>query len=127
MRPRNLTNGALIDPTQALSSYNKKQFHHVYPRAFLKRTQISANDNLLVNICMLTAVANNLISDSDPAKYIPATVAVLGADADEVFRSNMLPPPSSFDYGKATYDQFLDSRIALVAINVQRLCAGDRL
>ena len=91
MRPRNLTSGALIDPAQALSSYNKKQFHHVYPRAFLKRTGVSTNDNLLANICMLTAVANNLIKDSDPAKYIPAVVEVLGGDADEVFSSNMLP------------------------------------
>lgn len=127
MRPRNLTNGALIDPAQALSSYNKKQFHHVYPRAFLKRTGVSTNDNLLANICMLTAVANNFISDSDPAKYVPAAVVMLGPDADEVFRSNMLPIPSSFDYAKATYDQFLDSRIALVASTVEKLCAGDHL
>jgi hypothetical protein len=127
MRPQNLTNGAVIDPAQALSSYNKKQFHHVYPRAFLKRKGISTNDNLLANICMLTAVANNLVSDSDPAKYVPAASAMLGADADEVFRSNMLPTPSSFNYAKATYEQFLDARIALVASTVQKLCAGDRL
>lgn len=127
MRPRNLTNGALIDPAEALSSYNKKQFHHVYPRAFLKRIGASTNDNLLINICMLSAVANNLIKDSDPAKYVPAAVVRLGADADEVFRSNMLPTPSSFDYANATYDQFLDVRVALVASTVQKLCAGDRL
>lgn len=126
-RPRNLTNGAVIDPAEALSSYNKKQFHHVYPRAFLKRIGASTNDNLLINICMLAAAANNLIKDSDPAKYIPAAVAMLGTDADEVFHSNMLPVPSSFDYGTATYEQFLDARIALVASTVQTLCAGDRL
>jgi len=126
-RPRNLTNGALIDPAQALSSYNKKQFHHVYPRAFLKRIGVNTNDNLLANICMLAAVANNLISDSDPAKYVPATVAKLGTDADEVFRSNILPTPSSFEYATATYDEFLDSRIPLMASVVQKLCAGDRL
>ena len=127
MRPRNLTNGALIDPAQALSSYNKKQFHHVYPRAHLRRLGGCTNDNLLANICMLVTAANNIFSDSDPAKYLPAAVATLGADADEVFRSNMMPIPSSFDYAKATYDQFLDSRIALAASIVQKLCAGDRL
>jgi hypothetical protein len=127
MRPRNLTNGALIDPAQALSSYNKKQFHHVYPRAFLKRTGASTNDNLLANICMLSAVANNLINDSDPARYIPTAVTMLGADANDVFRSNLLPTPSSFDYAAATYDQFLESRIMLLANAVQKLCAGDRL
>jgi hypothetical protein len=126
MRPRNLTNGALIDPAEALSSYNKKQFHHVYPRAFLKRTGASTSDNLLLNICMLTAVANNLIRDSDPAKYVPAAVTTLGADANHVFHSNMLPAPSGFDYANATYDQFLDARVVLVANTVQKLCDGDR-
>ena len=36
-KPRNLTNGAYIDPSVALSAYNKKQFHHIHPRAHLKR------------------------------------------------------------------------------------------
>jgi hypothetical protein len=31
LRPKNLTNGAAIDTAAALSSYNKKQFHHIYP------------------------------------------------------------------------------------------------
>jgi hypothetical protein len=125
MHPRNLTNGALIDPAEALSSYNKKQFHHVYPRAHLKRINTRNNDNLLVNICMIAAAGNNAISDSDPASYILAVVATLGTDADAVFRSNMLPAPSSFEYSKATYEEFIDVRIALVAATVQTLCAGD--
>jgi hypothetical protein len=125
MHPRNLTNGGLIDPAEALSSYNKKQFHHVYPRAHLKRTNTQTNDNLLVNICMIAAAGNNAISDSDPASYIPATVTTLGTDADAVFRSNMLPSPSSFDYSKASYEEFVDARIAFVAVTVQTLCAGD--
>jgi len=125
MHPRNLTNGALIDPAEALSSYNKKQFHHVYPRAHLKRIKAQINDNLLVNICMIAAAGNNAISDNDPASYIPATVTNLGMNADAVFQSNMLPAPSSFDYSKASYEQFIDARIKLVAATVQTLCAGD--
>jgi hypothetical protein len=124
MHPRNLTNGALIDPSQALSSYNKKQFHHVYPRAHLKRIKATTNDNLLVNICMIAAAGNNAISDTDPASYISACVSTLGADADAVFRSNILPMPSSFDYVTSTYDQFLDARLALVVDTVQELCVG---
>lgn len=125
MHPRNLTNGALIDPAEALSSYNKKQFHHVYPRAHLKRIKTQSNDNLLVNICMIAAAGNNAISDSDPTSYIPDLGAVLGADAEAVFRSNMLPAPSSFEYSKATYEQFVDARVALVVATVATLCAGD--
>src|SRR5215207_2106731 len=35
--PRNITNGNSIDTTDALSVYNKKQFHHIFPDAFLRR------------------------------------------------------------------------------------------
>jgi hypothetical protein len=125
MHPRNLTNGAAIDPSDALSSYNKKQFHHFYPRAFLKRIASATNDNLLANICMLAAVANNLIKDADPAEYVPTLIENLRDDADDVFRSNMLPTPSSFDYKLSTYDQFLEARTRLIAKVVEGLCAGE--
>ncbi len=39
--PRNITNGARIDTDDALSMYNKKQYHHFYPRAYLKKYGIS--------------------------------------------------------------------------------------
>jgi hypothetical protein len=125
MHPRNLTNGALIDPEQALSAYNKKQFHHVYPRAHLKRINATTNDNLLVNICMLAAAGNNAVSDANPADYIPALVEILGENADVVFSSNMLPAPSTFDYAKSSYDEFVDARITLIENTVQKLCAGN--
>ena len=76
---------------------------------------------------MIAAAGNNAISDSDPASYVPAIVATLGSDADAVFRSNMLPIPSSFDYSSATYEQFIDARIRLVAATVETLCTGDHL
>ena len=63
--PRNLTNGTVLDVAEALSSYNEKQFHHVFPRAHLRR-QGTQNDNILLNICMLSAAANKIISDKRP-------------------------------------------------------------
>jgi hypothetical protein len=123
--PRNLTNGSYIDPSIALSSYNKKQFHHIFPRAYLKRTKTSLSDNLLINICMIAAAGNNAISDSDPNQYLPECVANLGTDADEVFSSNLLPSPSSFDYSKANYESFLKTRAKLIAQFAEDLCSGS--
>lgn len=122
--PRNLTNGARIDSSVALSSYNKKQFHHVYPRAYLKRQGVR-NDNLLINICMLAASGNLAVSDSDPNVYLPSLVNELGNDADAVFASNLLPKPSEFDYARATYSQFLIARNLIVRDFVSQLCRGD--
>ncbi len=111
--PRNLTNGTRIDPAVALSSYKKKQFHHVYPRAYLKRQGIR-NDNLLINICMLAAAGNLAVSDDDPNAYLPALAKKLEDEADAVFASNFLPTPSEFDYTSASYDDFLRTRNAIV-------------
>jgi hypothetical protein len=125
LAPRNLTNGGIIDVAQALSSYNKKQFHHIYPRAYLRKIKASTNDNLVVNICMLAAAGNNAISDDDPNKYLPQRANELGGSADTVFSSNGMPTPSSFDYSKADYDQFLTARSEIVASVATALCNGD--
>jgi hypothetical protein len=121
--PRNLTNGALIDPADALSSYNKKQFHHVYPRAYLRRQGIK-NDNLLLNICMLAAAGNLAVSDDDPHIYLPQLAQDLGNNADAVFASNLLPKPSRFDYANATYIEFLTTRTGIIRDFVMQLCRG---
>lgn len=124
-RPRNITNGSHIDVTQALSSYNKKQFHHVYPRAYLRKIGASTNDNLLVNICMLSAAANNEISDKNPNIYLLECASILGSDADSVFHSNLLPTPSMFDYSNSDYDNFIKERIPIIMNFVGDLCNGD--
>lgn len=124
-RPRNLTNGSHIDPAIALSGYNKKQFHHVFPRAHLRRIRTATNDNLLINICMIAAAGNNAISDSDPNTYLPQCQAVLQQHADDVFLSNLLPKPSSFDYAQATYEGFLEARAQLISEFVGELCDGN--
>lgn len=121
--PCNLTNGARIDPAVALSSYNKKQFHHVYPRAYLKRQGIR-NDNLLINICMLSAAGNLSVSDNDPNDYLPALTDKLGDAADAVFASKLLPKPSEFDYTSAKYEEFLRARNTIVRGFVSELLEG---
>jgi hypothetical protein len=123
-RPRSLTNGSHVDAATALSSYNKKEFHHLYPRAHLRRIREELNDNLLVNICMLTAAGNNAISDSDPKVYLPRCAASLGDNAESVFASNLLPAPSQFDYSNKDYKEFVKARTRILAAFVEGLCNG---
>jgi hypothetical protein len=122
--PRNLTNGIAIDTADALSSYNKKQFHHIFPKAYLKRTGEVGEQNTPINICILAASENNAISDKDPCEYLPELVANLGDQASAVFGSNLMPDPAGTDYGKLGYGEFLELRAALVFEEVERLCAG---
>ena len=83
--PRNPTNGVAVDPAEALSIFNSKQFHHVYPRAHLKAAAAPGNHNSMANICMLAASENRLISDDDPKVYLPKCIVELGDEAEAVF------------------------------------------
>jgi hypothetical protein len=122
--PRNITNGAAIDTAQALSVYNKKQFHHVYPEAFLKRTRPDTERSQLLNFAMLAAGENGKVSDQDPNTYIPHYANELGPEADLVYRSNLMPEPSSFDYSTATLEEFIDARLPIVLKAIADLADG---
>ena len=123
--PRNLTNGALIDPEVALSHYNKKQFHHIYPKAYLKREESPGEHNSLANYCMLAASENNAISDSPPYIYLPELVETLGGDAEAVFGSNFMPSPRTTDYANLDYPEFLEARANILVEAVEKLANGS--
>jgi len=123
--PRNLTNGIAIDPAEALSIYNQKQFHHIYPRSHLKKIGASGNHNSMANICMLAASENRLISDDDPHVYLPKCVIDLDSQAKAVFAANLLPDPAGFRYATASFKAFSGARAALIATTVDRLCEGQ--
>ena len=125
--PKNITNGTAIDATNALSSYNQKQFHHIYPRNYLKQIRSPGNHNSLANFCMLAASENREISDSPPDVYIPACINKLGMAAAAIFKANFLPDPDQFPYRTATFAEFVEARTAIIDEAVENLCDGKPL
>lgn len=123
-KPLSLMTGRVVDTAVALSSYNKKEFHHIYPTAHLKRAGVGGQSNCLANICMLPAAENNAISDSDPRTYLPDCIKKLGPNAEAVFTSNLLPSFVRFDYEHATFTEFVSHRSYDIADLVDRLCRG---
>jgi len=99
-----------VDVQYALSGFNKKEYHHFYPRAYLKAIGYGDASNVLGNIVMITSNTNKIISDNPPEKYIPDIVKSLGSESDAVFKSNLLPLPSEFNYSRASYEDFLQAR-----------------
>lgn len=122
--PMNLTNGSPIDTANALSVYNKKQFHHIFPEAFLRRTQPKVERSYVLNFCMLAASENNLVSDQDPQVYLPELIHDLGTGADAVLSSNLMPSTSDFDYSCAELEPFMKARLPLVRAQIEKLCNG---
>jgi hypothetical protein len=124
-RPRNITNGAIIDTHDALSSINQKQYHHFFPRAHLKRSGALGNIDALANICMLSASENNKISDTPPSIYVIQYMRTLANRVSDVYASNFLPDPTTNDYRNLTYTDFLDIRSEALHNALVHLCNGD--
>lgn len=124
--PRNITNGYTIDTAVALSIYNKKQFHHIFPEGFMRRTFPQLERNYVLNFCMLTAAENNSVSDADPQQYLPALIGSLGDAAENVLKSNLLPSPRGYDYANAELGGFVKARARIVRDAIERLCSGER-
>lgn len=123
-KPRNLTNGLLIDTAEALSGFNQKQFHHIYPRAHLIQTGYKSVTDLVPNFCLLAASQNNKISDDHPAVYLPALIKQHGETANAIFDSNLMPRPNAFNYGKENYTGFISARTKVIVTYFAQLCEG---
>jgi len=107
--PVSLLSGAKIDLAKVLQKANKNEFHHIFPRAHLKREGLE-NDkiNAIANICFLSKSDNNRIKDKEPSVY----VSMITADKkDYILESNLIPA----SFSALSYDSFLTARAELIA------------
>jgi hypothetical protein len=79
--PLDLRTGQRIDVGKALSWANDKEFHHVFPQAYLARQGVPPERvNVPSNIIMLTSVSNIAISDQRPSAYLRDVIDFDGED-----------------------------------------------
>ena len=70
LNPIDLVNGTKVDVGKALSSYNRKEYHHIFPNAFLKSLNYSTSEIFsIANFCFLSSAANKKISSKKPSEY----------------------------------------------------------
>jgi hypothetical protein len=84
--PKSFLSGKDIELDRILQRYNRTEFHHIYPRAFLKENRIDEDKiNSLSNFCFLSTAENKKIGRKKPSVYIdeiasgPEREAVLGS------------------------------------------------
>ncbi|HGK4779708.1 TPA: DUF262 domain-containing protein [Enterobacter cloacae] len=106
LNPRSFITGKVVDLGSALAAYNARQFHHIYPKAFLNKKGIGFHEsNIIANIAFLTAQDNNQISDSEPSLYFSN---IHEAERDKIFDSALIS--SGLRDGKADYKDFIAQR-----------------
>jgi hypothetical protein len=108
-RPRSLLSGSFVNLSAVLQKANRNEFHHIFPRAHLKR-EGHENDviNAIANISFLSKSDNNTIKDKAPKTY----GSLIPSDKkDAILESNLIPA----DFEELTYEAFLPKRAAMIA------------
>jgi len=90
---------------------HKLQFHHIFPKAYLKATYTAREADDIANLSFIAGKTNRGISDKAPADYLQPLFAKLGA---EPFAAQCIPTASDLLTLEA-YKAFLAQRRQLIA------------
>lgn len=118
-QPIDLITGSKIDLAQALSKYNRKEYHHVFPKAFV----LSAGKNTdyvssVANFCFLPSDSNKKISNKKPSDYFFTLVDK--SSFENVLASNILPTEPEL-YQKDDFLEFLVARADEIQLRIAEL------
>nr|VFK66535.1 MAG: hypothetical protein BECKUNK1418G_GA0071005_10976 [Candidatus Kentron sp. UNK]VFK68436.1 MAG: hypothetical protein BECKUNK1418H_GA0071006_100241 [Candidatus Kentron sp. UNK] len=119
MTPLDLINGQRIDIWKSLARYNRKEYHHVFPKAFLE-SRGCPNDKMscVLNFCFLSSDSNKIISNASPSDYFFSHVSE--QDFNKILKSNLLPINKQV-YKENDYEGFLEKRSGEVLSKLDEL------
>jgi len=126
-QPVDLLTGQRINIGKSLAWNNDKEFHHLFPRAYVKKNS-TIDANSLANIAMLTSASNISISAKAPSGYLDQLRKRIGDD--EFYRRlelSLVPREAVEAALHDNFDQFLQLRsevlqhtaMALIGANTQ--------
>ncbi len=128
-KPKYLLNGheMLLDNTSSIS--NRKDRHHIFPYAFLKRRNVNLKwINSIANICYLESDENQSISDKHPKDYLEDYKRL--KHFGSVMKSHLIPydktsPVWENNFQKAFVD-FINIRGKIIIMEIEKL-AGAKI
>ncbi|MFT6339668.1 MAG: hypothetical protein ACJAUN_001244 [Alcanivorax sp.] len=119
--PVDLVKNQRVDLGVSLASYNRKEYHHVFPQAYLKSKSVHHDDIFCVlNFCFLSSDSNKAISRKAPSTYFEKLVPQ--DSFTDVLSSNVLPINKKI-YQKDDYKMFIDRRASEVLSKIDELTA----
>ena len=92
------------------------QFHHIFPKAFLKGHVPSREIDDLANLAFISATTNNWIRAKSPNTYIPQFIDERGKG---LFDSQCIPTDLHL-LDRDSYNEFLEARRSLIAAELNR-------
>lgn len=96
-----------------VGSHHKLQFHHIFPKAVLRKSGLSAREaDDIANLSFVSGKTNRQISDKAPSDYLPAFASKPGGSA--AFAAQCIPVSENL-LQVGSYKQFLHERREQIA------------
>ena len=106
--PLTFVSGSPVDLGEVLQSYNRSEFHHLFPRAFLSAQGRQSDDiNRLVNFAIINSIDNKTLGGAPPSEYR----AKMPPDRVSAILSKALCPESLFS---DDYALFIEARAKML-------------
>lgn len=119
--PLNLVNGTYIDLGIALSRYNLKEYHHIFPRKFLEgQNTFPEKISSLCNFTFLPSDSNKKISSKSPSDYI-FNITPKNKYKD-ILESNLMSLKTEI-YSRDDFEEFLKDRAQKIIAFLDSLIA----
>lgn len=121
--PKTFLSGSSIDLDRVLQKYNKTEFHHIYPKAYLQKKSFS-NEliNCLANFCFINASENKKISSKKPSDY----VCLMPADKN-IFKDILISAFCPEDTFNDNFTDFYKKRAELLTVYVKKLIQSSSI
>jgi len=102
-------NGNVILDNSYLKQSNSRNYHHFFPRAYLKKNNI-ANENSIVNITLVDDYLNKRdIRAKSPSEYMQ-NFKGRNPDLDKTMRTHLIDDLNEFGVWENNYEKFLEKR-----------------
>lgn len=115
--PINFINGTPIDLSEKLRDCNRKEFHHLMPRAFLRESkQDNYSESCLANFCFISRSDNRELGGVKPSIYKQK----MTGNIDDILQSHHCPNALFDD----NYEQFIENRSKILHETAVALCGN---
>ncbi len=119
-KPKTFLSGGAVDLDKVLQKYNRAEFHHLYPKAQLKKKDVGEEEiNALYNFAIINGADNRRISNKKPSAY-KAMVGSSEKSRNQITGSALCPSSLFED----DYEKFRVERVAILMAKAGELI-GD--
>lgn len=102
---------------------HRLQFHHIFPKAILKKSYSSREADDIANLAFIGGKTNRTISDKPPVEYFPPLIATAGADS---FAAQCIPTAEEL-LRVEDYKRFLAKRRELISQSLNNFLGTSHL